>query len=200
MTPPIEHQSRRSLLHGAVVWHLDSNSLAWTSRNDSDKAPLAEIAAIRLAYEPTRFEAGRYACHVRLISGRKLEILSMVDRGLAGAEDRGDTYRRLVTALIERTAAANLAAIFETGEPRLYYWFTLALIAMVFAAILAMAFIVGLEWPWRVAAVLMLAAASSPLLLVWFSRNRLRRLDPHAIPASILPQVEVKGPSYRGGA
>lgn len=191
MTPPIEHQSRRSLFHGTVVWRLDGDSLAWTSRNDSGQVPLDQIAAVRLAYAPTRFEPGRYACHVRLISGRRLAILSMVDRGMAGADDRGDSYRALVTALIERTAVANPATIFATGEPRLYYWFTLALIAMVFAAILAMAFIVGLEWPWRVAAVLMLAVASLPLLLVWLRRNRLRRLDPGAIPADMLPRAAV---------
>src|SRR5690606_5098391 len=108
MTPPplqIEHRCRVSALEREKVWSLRGDVL-WIGEEGGAEVPvpLASLRKVRLAYAPTRFQTGRYHCHLYGGTSRLATIQNEHYVGIANFEDRSGSYLALVEALLRRTA------------------------------------------------------------------------------------------------
>lgn len=154
----------------------------------SARFPYAAVSALRLSFDPTRFDARRHRCDVTLADGERAVIFSTHYVSVGEFEDRGPSYAALVRELIGRVAAAKAACRFRAGKRPLVYW---AEHAFLLAMLAALVWVIGLvggaglsELTWLKLAIV---ASFIPLLLRYTRKNRPRRFDPAAIPSDVLP-------------
>jgi hypothetical protein len=74
-----------------------------------------DIIAIRVHYDPTRFDHKRYRCDLRGIGGARTALFSTSYTGPGSFEDRSDGFTPFVHELVLRVQHANPAARVATG-------------------------------------------------------------------------------------
>jgi len=150
--------------------------------------PLADIAEMRLRFDPTRFDTRRYRCDLRTRDGRKATIWSTHFRSVASFENRGGSYTRLMRALASDIARANPQCRFVGGPRPLAYWAGQGLIAVAMLALIAALTLVGGALDPFILLRLSLFALWGWLAIPYARRNWPRRFDPATIPDALLPK------------
>jgi len=214
--PPIAHHARANIFQKESHWSLGATALertggepakvAWPlrlsrlvtqimlpgaldpiDRGGPARFPYAEIADLRVYYDPTQHDRARYRCDLRLRSGQRASILSSHVVSTWASEDRAATYRPLVQALVSRVAKDSPGCRFWAGKRPLHFWGALAFLAgaiVLGCALITYAGAWGSAGAWAVVAAV---AGIIPFLLMFGRKNRPRRFDPTAIPEDVLP-------------
>jgi hypothetical protein len=216
-TAMFTHTSRWSVFQREATWRLTADALE-REGGEPDKAPLpariarfvlrfiipwmimkiepggparfpfTDIAEIRLAFEPTRFDSQRHRCDITMRDGARVTIWSTHYVSVGEFEDRGETYAALARALIARVAAANPSAVFRAGKSPFTFWRQLVVLLIAFSALIYMIMLVGsAAFSGLVIVKLIIVAAFVPLLLRYIHKNRSGRFRPDAIPEDVLP-------------
>jgi len=180
------YSRRESLFEKAErAWTVDASSLH-VSRPGRDGVAVrfADITRLRLSYAPTRLKPNRFACTVFARDGRTFSTDNMHFRGLADFEDRSDSYRAMVEALLDGISADRPEFKVDIGASG--WWIVLVLLV---AAYVAVAVLLMLAGGWLMAAVIGLPglAISLPLLLRWLKHTRPRIAPIGALPPDALP-------------
>lgn len=149
----------------------------------------ADIAEIRLSYDPTRFESDRYRCDLTTRSGARELIVSVSYVSPANFENRAATYVPFVRTLVRKVSNANPACRFVAGKkPRAYlaeHGFLLAMLLLLASTL----YFTGVPVAGVVAIKLGLIAVYVPIMLRYTRVNRPRRFDPADIPTEVLPVI-----------
>jgi len=151
--------ARRSAVEPCLTWRLTQDSLlceraagpasrlAWLAAMPNDhwpaRQPLAEIASIRLRFDPTRFADNRYRCDLRARNGARTSIFSTHYAGPGDFEDRAEDYAAFVSALTERTQRLNPSVRLVGGLSWPAYLFQHAFVLAALIALVTMLGIAG---------------------------------------------------------
>lgn len=191
----IQYATRPDALSKDVIVRIAGSEIV---RDDGDVVAhylFIDVNTMRLAFDPSRAETGRYRCDLELVTGNAISFTNLSWRGIADFEDRSNDYAAFVQRLARTLADANPACRFLAGKPPWSYWLQIVFVGaalMALATVLAsfgVAYIGATAW-----AKLALAAILTPVLVRWIRRNRERRFDPRAIPEAILPPVTSGSP------
>ena len=149
----------------------------------------ADIAEIRLSYDPTRFESDRYRCDFMTRSGARELIVSVSYVSPANFENRKATYMPFVRTLVRNVSNANPACRFVAGKKPLAYLAEHALILAVLLLLASTLYFTGVPVAGVVVIKLGLIAVYVPVKLRYTKVNRPRRFDPTDIPTEVLPAI-----------
>jgi hypothetical protein len=198
------YRTRRNALEDETRYALEADALAYTRGSGAAvRLPFASVRAVRLFYNPTRFDQVRFHCDVTLAGGTRERIPSTSYAGIGDFEDRAAAYSRFVRALVARVAAASPACRFRAGRSALLY---VAEHAFLLAALLALALVIALVGGFSpsgiVATKLAVIAFYIPVAIRYARRNWPRSFSPAAIPADVLPEPQDPGlnPAARQGS
>lgn len=179
----IVHRVRASVFAREAEWWIDGDRLAWreteaNARPVAGMIALAKVESVRLTQEPTR-GGRRMLCRLRTGDGAAALIGSAHHAGVLRAQDRSDSYRTLVRALIARVAEANPKARFLTGVTPTVWWTVVLGLAALFGAFGAMFVLTGRDvFSTRLLLGLGLVALGAPNLVRWLRSNRPGTFDP----------------------
>jgi hypothetical protein len=220
MASALSHATRANIFQTEARWHLAPDALVreggepaaapwwahalryflrviWPWRGISidpggpARFPYADVAELRLSFDPTRFDTRRHRCDVTLSGGERGTLWSTHFVGVAEFEDRAATYTPFVRALIARVAAANPNCAFRAGTRPLGYWSGLIfLLVMAIVAVWLLALVGGSAISDVTWTKLFVVIAMIPLALAYARKNRPRRFLPEAIPDDVLPDRE----------
>ncbi|MGL4812386.1 MAG: hypothetical protein ACRCXM_11470 [Beijerinckiaceae bacterium] len=151
-------------------------------------APLQEIAAIRLTYEPRNTLASGFKTKLTLSNRRTAYLTNIAWKSLVQVDRQDEPYRAFVTALVQDTARANPQVALIGGKPRPLWLAMLVISAATAAGLVFLA--------WRA-----FAGGNSAFALIilaftgyfgfitadMLKRNRPRAFAPDAIPPDLLP-------------
>ncbi len=108
MSPPplvVEHRCRTSVLEKETLWRLEGDTLLKITEGlPPFPIPLASLMTVRLQYAPTRYQKGRFVCRLSDLRGQRAAFQNEHYVAFAEFEDRSETYRELVFALLLRRA------------------------------------------------------------------------------------------------
>ena len=193
MNPPplqAEHRCRVSVLEPERLWSLRGEVLAMGDERGEIRIPLVTLRKIRLEFAPTRFQLGRFRCHLYDQTGPCGTIQNEHFAGLATFEDRSASYRALVLMLLQRTAAVNPSCRFEKGAAM---WSWLLQTAFMLGMGLLLAVVLFFLWTaigWLVVLKLLILAFFVPTAIRWVVRNKPADFRVEAIPMELLPEVK----------
>jgi hypothetical protein len=182
-TSVLAHRVRANVFASDAEWRLTGDRLSWSEISDGASRQggliaLDQVASIRLTREPTRGGVRMY-CRIRTRDGVGTMISSAHHVGMLKGEDRSASYRALVKALIQRTAALNPQARFVTGAVPAGWWSVVLGLAALFGTLGAMAVLAGSEmFTTRLLLGLALVALGAPNLIRWLISNRPGTFDP----------------------
>lgn len=179
----IVHRVRASVFAREAEWRLAGDRLAWREADGGEAAgagmiALDQVASVRLTREPSRGGA-RLFCRVKTRDGALALIGSAHHAGLLRAEDRGESYRALVRALVAGVAQASPRARFLAGATPLAWWGVVLGLAALFGALGAYFVLAGAAmFSTRLLLGLALVALGAPNLVRWLMANRPAAFDP----------------------
>lgn len=179
----LAHRVRANVFASEAEWRLTGDRLSWSEIADGASRQggliaLDQVASIRLSREPTR-GAVRMYCRIRTRDGVGTMISSAHHVGMLKGEDRSASYKALVKALIQRTAAINPNARFVTGAAPIAWWSVVIGLAALFGSMGAMAVLAGQEmFTTRLLLGLALVALGAPNLIRWLTSNRPGTFNP----------------------
>ena len=198
MNPPpfaLEHRCRVSVLEKEVLWRLEGDVLVRiTGELPPFRIPLATVESVRLFYAPTRFQAGRYGCHIGLRGGHSLGLQNEHFEGFATFTDRSESYRSLVLALIRRRAAIGGGCRYLCGTSWLNW---IVQTGILFAGFLLLAMALMAFGPITSGMVLVklgLIVAMVPVAVLWVLKNRPGTFEPSLVPDPLLPPPGAPAP------
>jgi len=175
-------------LEREILWRLEGETLFQISEGlPPFPIPLAEVSAIRLHYSPTRFQTGRYRCELKGGRWSAVSIQNEHYRGVADFEDRSETYRALVLALLHRRAALGTGCRYLGGVS---VWVWLLNAAILFGGLFLLGFVLftlGSGSSEIVAVKLMVVVVLLPFGIRWIIQNRPSTFDPGSVPKGLLP-------------
>ncbi len=213
----IVHRSRANVFQREAAWRLGAEALEreggepadapWTAhaarfylrllwpwsgitieRGGAARFPYADIAGIRLSFDPTRFDTRRHRCDVTMRDGTRARFWSTHYVAVAEFDDRAATYTPLVRALVVRVAAANPSSVFRAGKRPLVFWAEQAfLVLMATIVVWVLALVGGSDLSEATWLKLGIVIAFIPLALRYARKNYPRRLAPDVIPPEVLP-------------
>jgi hypothetical protein len=184
----ISHSVRRSVLEQEITWTVTPDVL---ERAEQGKAPasypLAEVRALRIAYDPTRVDDARHWCEITLRDGTVMRIVSSHFRGLADFEDRGKTYSAMTRSLIAALGQKNPACTFNAGKRKASYIGEILFLVAALVLLAAVMLTIGLGTSEIVLAKLTILAGMVPVAIAYVRKNRPRQFTPDHIPDDALP-------------
>ena len=184
---PLAHSARANVFEHEATWRLGPEAVE-RDRGPGERFPSAAVVALRLSFDPTRFDTARHRCDLRLADGRAVSLFSTHFAGIADFEDRAATYVPLVRELVARVAAANPSCRFSAGKRSLAYFAQHAfLLAIALLLVLVLGLVGEVAFSTLVLVKLGIIAAFVPVLISYARKNRPRRFDPPAIPVDVLP-------------
>ena len=185
----LAYSARLSVLAKPRTYRLTADALLVFAADGTSEAAVryAEIAGVRLSYEPTRFEWHRFICTVTDRTGREWRIGGELHRDPQTHQDGGEDYRLFVAGLCLRTAAANPAARFERGQRTAWLLIWNSVLGVLLIGAVGFQFATG-RHDVRLWLAATLALVALPLLWMTHRRNRPGIFDPRAIPAELLPR------------
>lgn len=189
--PPIQvdHRCRVSVLEPERLWSLRGDTLWMTAEGQPEIAiPLSSVRMLRLEYAPTRFQTRRYHCHLYNSGTRCGTIQNEHFVSLMTFEDRSETYRALVLALVRRLAAGGSGCRFVTGTTRANWFIQIGILAVSFLGLAAVLFLMGSAIGWLVGVKLLLLACLVPTAISWVRKNRPGRFSADDVPEALLPR------------
>lgn len=151
--------------------------------------PVAEIAGVRLDFNPTRPEPHRYRCILTLRNGRELHLLNRTYAGIYDFRDTSPEYVRFIRQLHAALAQHSPNCRFSAGASRASYLFSgLCLVFAALAVIGALVFFVTVGLIWIAAIKVLLVLFFTPTAIKWMQRNQPRLYQPGEIPDDVLPR------------
>lgn len=171
----------------AVTYTLNSDRLVIDSGRKVEAVPLADVASVRLTYDPRSFAQRTYQTTLTLKTGRRIRFSSVHWKSMIEAGTQpgyGDFLRQLVGAI----AGANPGVWLAAGKPRPVWLAIAGLTLLVLVAIVAfigraladgapgaagLGAMIGLTGVWQL----------EPMVRL----NRPRAFAPDAVPRDLLP-------------
>ncbi len=180
---PLAARLARMLLRIIIPW-----GAVKIERGGPARFAHADIAELRLSYDPTRFDTKRHRCEVTMRDRTRTAIWSTHYVSVADFEDRGATYAPLIRALVAHVAQANPACRFRAGKRPLVYWAEHTfLLAMSTLAVFVVGVVGGSAISELVWLKIAIVAGMIPLALAYARKNRPRHFQPATIPDDVLP-------------
>ena len=188
-TGKLSYETRDDALSKPFMVELDGERLrvTWDGLPPVER-PLAEVALVRLAFDPTRAETNRFELSLELRSGERFRWFNRRYVGVLDFEDRSEAFAELARRLCAEVRRANPGCRFVGGASPLRFLINVLCVAffgLVFVAALAWFLFAGFLW--GIALKLLLALFLGPVAYRWLRRNWPREFDPLAIPAQLLP-------------
>ena len=165
---------------------LERDAIAWSDGTTERRTLLSDIGRIRLYAAPSGMGPSLRRTVLSLKSGRKLVLQSNSYVRFGVVEDRGETYRRLVEALVRQVSATDSAVEILVGPPTALWAFWLVVLigsALLLAAGALLA--VRGDFPLSAALYLGLVVILMPLGWRFVAAGRARRADPMRLPDSL---------------
>lgn len=152
--------------------------------------PWGSVAAVRVAYAPTRYKPWRHLLEFRLADGRKLTVDNVHFKGVADFENRSDSYTPFVRAALSELGRNSPKVRVRAGAAPVGYWVSAIFVLTVFAVLAAILLAIPIDIIPGIAWLKMgLIAVSLPVLAFWFVRARPRSATLDTIPESSLPRA-----------
>jgi hypothetical protein len=174
---------RRYLLTGdALTWEEEGKPL--------DGVFFDDIAEIRLAYAPTRWETNRYRAQIIFKQGGMAELFNVDYRGIGNFAQLNEDYVAFLRELHRRLAERGVPIVFRKGNSPVGFVGNVALtgfIAVCLAAIFILLVTIGLTW--LAIAKLVVILFFIPTLVRFMRRARPGSYDPRAISEDVLPTL-----------
>jgi len=184
------HCTRRSVLDNEAAWTLDEQGVERSvACEGARRIRFADIAEIRLSYDPTRFEANRYRCDLTTKSGARELIVSVSYVSPASFDDRAATYVPFVRALALNAQKANPGCRFVAGKKPLTYLVEHGFLLGMLLLLASTLYLTGVPVAGVLAIKLGLIAVYVPIMLRYTRVNRPRRFDPRDMPIDVLPAI-----------
>jgi len=184
---------RLSRISEEATYRLSEEALHATTLRGTQTLPLSEISMVRIYDSPgmtglTGQIAPAFArCVIRQKRGRAIVLSSNHFVGLGRFEDRTETFRPFVDALIARLRSANPAAKLVAGMPPALWWTWVMLLAVValvtpiFIVVIVQELVAGrvLKMPAIISALIVIGTAAGIVSYARvLKRNRPRPLTP----------------------
>jgi hypothetical protein len=191
MSSPKPYRYRRSVIHAETEIRLKPDGIVTAAEGRERFYPYASIRAVRLSYEPTRYQSELYFCRI-WVTGRQrpIAVISSASyRGFLFFETHSTAYRALVLALHQRLLAGGVRAEFRAGVSAWTYWGQAAFLSAAVALFAAVMLAIGdtAEWSGSAWVKWAVALTLAPVAFAWFFANRPRGYDPAALPPEVLP-------------
>lgn len=147
------------------------------------------IARVRLSYRPSNMSFNRYIMEVWPRGGLRVEIASVSFKPSLEVVNHAGEYRKFVTELHRKIAAARGDCVFEAGFPA-WRWWPLAAVGVAAAATAAYVLVLALAGGQLLAAGMITVIGGLFLWQVWnmVMRNRPATYTPDSIPDYVLPK------------
>jgi hypothetical protein len=185
----MRYLTRNNLFTPAQTWVLDGATLEiGDGRGPPRFVPLADVAAVRLEFAPTRPEPNRFRCRLTLRSGEGLEFFNRSCRGVYDIADTSAAYVGFVLALHAALAVHAPGCEFAAGATGAAYalnWAATIFVGLIvfFAAL----FLIFNGLAWLILLKIALLAIFAPNVFRWLARNRPRTYKPTSLPPELLP-------------
>lgn len=186
----LRYIKRESLAEkGERLYEMDGEQLTETRPDGFGQAiAFAEVAAIRVAFAPTRMKPNRYLVTVSGKDRSAIRYDNMHFRGVGDFEDRSVAFSEFTRFLIERVSRAAPAARLYSGAPALSFAVQLAVGAggLVLAATALIVAPLGTGTPSALVkgAILLILL---PFFVRWMFRSRPAVHDMGKLPPDLLP-------------
>lgn len=182
---PVAHAFRPTIFAGPQSYLLDQATLQRTTNGVTTVLPLADIERIRIYSVPGIGPALRRAV-LKLRAHPKVILQGTSFERLGRVADRGESYRRIVEALVQRVAVANPAVQVFVGPPTsLWAFWLIVVIGSIVVVALALVMMMAGDLP--ISSGLYLGLVASYLPLGWrvVRTGRGKRVDARSLPPSI---------------
>lgn len=163
---------RANALEPERTWELADDALCWNSKHGPQKFAFDKITDLRMQWAPTRVNADQFECHVSVASGWREIIPSTHYAGFNDFQGRAADYRRFVTELLRRVAAANPACRVHLGQSPVNYYGNAALVMAAVVLLAGVVALVGMPWLAILGVLMAAALALKPIFYGWFWANR----------------------------
>jgi hypothetical protein len=191
----IEHRLRETLLAtGERIYRLEDDRLSVIEPDGAERTiELAAIRKVALGANPGRYNAFRHVATLSLADGTTLRMSNCHFRGLADFEDRSDSYRAVMEALLGRLAQAQPQLPVRTGSTPLAYWTQVIGVALLFLALayVLLAFLPAggpSAWQWLKLAIIV---GMLPVFVLWLRVRRPRHGTAAVLPPGSLPPASL---------
>ena len=154
MAIPIYTQ-RRHAFEGERTYSFEDGALVRRENGRPVRSlPLGQVSRVRLAYEPTRVQAGLWTCCVWGGCDKAFwaAFSSTHYLGINDFEDRGRSYGTFVRALNDAVMRANPDAVFDTGPGLAMFMVNAAALAIGLFMFGSLLIVIGFDevshWAW----------------------------------------------------
>ncbi|MBX9757749.1 MAG: hypothetical protein K2Y29_03160 [Beijerinckiaceae bacterium] len=187
----IVHRVRASVFAREAEWRVSDGRLFWKDVGEVGKGvpasgesgiiALDQIASVRLTREPTR-GGERLFCRLKTREGAVALIGSAHQAGVLRAQDRSNSYRALIRAILADAAKPGVnerTPLFLTGATPFVWWGVVVGLALLLGSMGALFVLVGGEmFTTRLFVGVALVALGAPNLVRWLMSNRPGTFDP----------------------
>lgn len=150
----------------------------------------SDVMAVRLWFDPTRFDRERFRCRLATRSGQSLEFASTTCRGVGDFLPQPAEYTAFVQAVHGMLLAHGKNVAYRGGKSGARYLLNLLALGVGLAALSLALSLAGLSYAGPTAIVhLVLVIFGARTAVRWFRHNRPVSYDPRTIPAALLPPV-----------
>ncbi len=176
---PIAHAFRPTIFSAEHRYVLDGDALLCHDGKREERLALADVVRVRVYAVPSGTGGMLKRTVLRLRSGAKRVLQANSFERFGASEDRADTYRRLVVALLQRVACANpqVEVLVGPAAPLWALWLAAFVGATVVLAASGALAVKG-ELPLSAAAYLCPLVLLLPLCWRGVAAGRARRADP----------------------
>ncbi|WP_221029306.1 hypothetical protein [Actomonas aquatica] len=184
-----QYATRNDGLSPACVWVIAAGALQQIVDGQVKRVvALSEVTEVRLDYAPTRVEANRYRCQLRLRSGVGITFFNRRFESFGRFADTSPAYRDFLDTLLAALRDVAPQCRFVTGVGSALYFvnvlaFAVGVLAVV--GVLIFSLVVGL-WALVILKALLIAFYV-PRAWRWLRRNRERDFDPRDVPTAVVP-------------
>ena len=182
-----EYRCTTSVFSGEARFGLGPGGITHEIGTVRNVLPLAEVASVALAYEPSRADLARYTCTITGRRGHVVQLQSTSYRGVADFVSQADAYRAFVLALHRALLPRAGEVRFGTGVSTSRYLLNLGCLLVSLPLLLGVLALFGTAIGIPAVLHLVLIAVLLPFVWKWMRRNRPGTYDPRALPDALLP-------------
>ena len=181
------HCFRRTIFARERCYTLDDAALVCSEDGSEHRVPLSEILRIHIYRVPASMGPAIRRTVLHLRSGKRVVLQSNHYVRLAVIQDRADTYRYLVTNLLQRIARYSFEPEITLGAPGAL-WITWLVLFVASCIVLAAGLLIFVAGDFPIGAVLSFGIVVGFLPLAWrmLRAGRAHRTDVRSVPADAL--------------
>lgn len=186
----MEYTQRLHHFTGTRTWKISPDALSWTT-DDGGKGriPLEAINSVRLRFQPTRAEMGRYAMLIHAgKSNQEFTITNIHYKDPMNFQKKSDEFRSFVNEVHTAVSAKNPETEYLAGSTYGAYAANLALNIFIIGLLAVVAWYIILSGVWALIVVkALIILFYVPTMLFQLKRNFPSRYDPANLPARLIP-------------